>query len=392
VNDHDELMENAEETSAPEPSDEAKEAMREAVEVAAEEAEPRPTTRIDDEPEEPATEEEETVVVDLNTASEDELQQLPGIGPALAARIVNHRVEVQPFEEPADLLAVPGISQGLYDNIADRLIASPVEQEAEEIPDLDLEPEPLEEDVAFDLEPEFVEEVPVFEAEEEPAPKPEPPPLVAVSEVQVAGWGRVLFVGLLSAIIGAILALAILYGLNGTLDFQSATARVRAEAFQLEEQIEGLGIELGNLQTQLDNVQDLGPVVEEMRGDIQELNGDVAAAQVTLDELVEAVDGLRPEYTNLREDLDGLAENVSLMDKQLGEIQGRIGAMEEQLATMTREVAELEQSAERFDAFLDSLRHFLNERMGPPTPTAWATPTPKPKVTVIPLATPTSSP
>lgn len=48
-------------------------------------------------------------IVDVNTAPPRELAQLPGLGPALAARIVAHRDRHGPFTTPEDLLAVPGI-------------------------------------------------------------------------------------------------------------------------------------------------------------------------------------------------------------------------------------------------------------------------------------------
>lgn len=47
--------------------------------------------------------------VDVNAAGEAELAQLPGVGPALARRIVEHRVSSGLFASEDDLLAVPGI-------------------------------------------------------------------------------------------------------------------------------------------------------------------------------------------------------------------------------------------------------------------------------------------
>jgi competence protein ComEA len=46
--------------------------------------------------------------IDLNTAGVEELQTLPGIGPALARRIVEHRREHGPFRRVEDLLEVKG--------------------------------------------------------------------------------------------------------------------------------------------------------------------------------------------------------------------------------------------------------------------------------------------
>jgi competence protein ComEA len=47
--------------------------------------------------------------VDLNRASGEDLQALPGIGPALAERIVESRQNEGPFRTPEDLLRVPGV-------------------------------------------------------------------------------------------------------------------------------------------------------------------------------------------------------------------------------------------------------------------------------------------
>ncbi len=49
--------------------------------------------------------------LDPNSASEEELDRLPGVGPATARRIVRVRDETGRFSGPEDLLAVPGIGQ-----------------------------------------------------------------------------------------------------------------------------------------------------------------------------------------------------------------------------------------------------------------------------------------
>jgi competence ComEA-like helix-hairpin-helix protein len=50
-------------------------------------------------------------VLDVNRASAEELQELPGIGPALAARILESRKMEGPFRVPEDLLRVKGIGE-----------------------------------------------------------------------------------------------------------------------------------------------------------------------------------------------------------------------------------------------------------------------------------------
>ncbi|MDK6275896.1 helix-hairpin-helix domain-containing protein [Pseudoglutamicibacter cumminsii] len=56
-------------------------------------------------------------VVRINSASADELQQLPGVGPALAQRILDFRSEHGPFRGPADLDAVSGIGPSILGKI-----------------------------------------------------------------------------------------------------------------------------------------------------------------------------------------------------------------------------------------------------------------------------------
>lgn len=54
---------------------------------------------------------EDTPRVSLNEASREELERLPGIGPALAARIVEHRERFGRFRRAEHLLLVRGISE-----------------------------------------------------------------------------------------------------------------------------------------------------------------------------------------------------------------------------------------------------------------------------------------
>ncbi len=56
--------------------------------------------------------------VDLNRATAQELDALPGIGPVLAGRIVAHRARVGPFRSREDLFAVQGIGPKLFARLA----------------------------------------------------------------------------------------------------------------------------------------------------------------------------------------------------------------------------------------------------------------------------------
>ncbi len=50
-----------------------------------------------------------TTPLNLNTATAEELDRLPGIGPVLAKKIVDYRQKSGPFQSVDDLHAVPGI-------------------------------------------------------------------------------------------------------------------------------------------------------------------------------------------------------------------------------------------------------------------------------------------
>ena len=63
--------------------------------------------------------------LDLNAATAEELDGLPGIGPALAQNILAQRESAGPFRGPEDLLAVDGVGPALWEDISPYVCFSP---------------------------------------------------------------------------------------------------------------------------------------------------------------------------------------------------------------------------------------------------------------------------
>ena len=60
-------------------------------------------------------------VININTATAEELDSLPGIGPSTAAAIVEDRERNGPFSSPEDLVRVSGIGEGKFSKLKDQI-------------------------------------------------------------------------------------------------------------------------------------------------------------------------------------------------------------------------------------------------------------------------------
>ena len=52
--------------------------------------------------------------INLNTATAADLEKLPGVGPAVAARIIEHRQKNGPFKKIEDLMTIRGIGEKTF--------------------------------------------------------------------------------------------------------------------------------------------------------------------------------------------------------------------------------------------------------------------------------------
>ena len=452
MSEYEEQVEREEEEGAPLPStleDDSKEAIREAVEASYDP--PALSESIGEEAEEPAGEEmpagegmpaeegisvEEAPLLDLNAATQKELSSLPGIGLTLAGRIVSYREQAGPFRKVAEITHVQGIAGATYEAIADRItVGSVPPEEVEEVmaEGVALPPPEEVEDRAVGAGPEVeavAEEgpfvIPLATEEEEPgeaplpdfeeeeavapekvAPAPPPPPEVTRYEPPRRGvsWGSVLIVGLLSALGGALLALLVLFLLNGSnLDFQRATTRaIDREMSQVDGRLADLQAQLDDARRQLAQVgelsQQLGETqttLSEARSDIETLGGAVGAIESDLASATKGLADVRQTLAGLSDDFTSLAETVTTLDEQVADVEDR-------LANMGELVTALRRATNRFDTFLYGLRGLLEEaapeptrpaeREQTPTPTPWITRTPPPRMTPTPTpAGPTATP
>ena len=63
-------------------------------------------------------------VVNVNTASSEQLQMLPRVGPALAGRIIEFREANGPFQAIDEILAVKGIGETSFEKLEPYIVTS----------------------------------------------------------------------------------------------------------------------------------------------------------------------------------------------------------------------------------------------------------------------------
>jgi competence ComEA-like helix-hairpin-helix protein len=349
---------------------------------------------------------EEIRKIDLNTADQETLDDLPGIGPALAARIVAYRENVHPFEEVIELTAVPGISEKMVREIEHLLEvkATDLRSAAENQPTDDFQPgviltvetvtemgevdeetavapEPeleLETDAPApeldETEPEIIMEAETWEQEEDlPAEDDEdaddafivpydPPPLAPTIVQQGYSLRALMASSLLTAVVTILLTLGLLYLLNGTLYFASDARADRIEA----------------------------------RGD-EALQGSLNIA-AALGTLTSRVNGLTGRINGLEGQQQRSAQNVTAVESDIAALQESTGALQESTGALDERLTGVAAAAANFDQFLDGLRDLLLALQGEPTPpdapedAAAPEPEAEPEATVIaPPPTPTAT-
>ena len=60
--------------------------------------------------------------VDINTASQEQLEAVHGLGPAKAKAIIEYRTKNGPFKTTEDLKKVTGIKEGVYSQVKSEVV------------------------------------------------------------------------------------------------------------------------------------------------------------------------------------------------------------------------------------------------------------------------------
>jgi competence protein ComEA len=63
--------------------------------------------------------------ININTATAAQLDLLPGVGPSIARRIIDHRRKNGLFRKPEDLIEVEGISEKTFERMRPYVTVAP---------------------------------------------------------------------------------------------------------------------------------------------------------------------------------------------------------------------------------------------------------------------------
>jgi len=237
-----------------------------------------------------------------NSADEEQLRQLPGVGPQLAGRIVEGR----PYQSADDLRQVPGLGDSVLDDIKPFLTFDAPS------------PDNAEDQVLDEKNDSASEPSGTLEDEERKYPL-----VLTESKPERTGIWALLAVGVASVLCSVTLTLSVLAGINGTLDFgrHAALQETRNELIQIRSQFE-------TTQVELEALRGRAQALEGVSGRMVEVEAQVATLQQQLGETISVVDEMQMELSVALEETRAQAERVARFQAFLDGLSRLIGQVE----------------------------------------------------------------
>jgi len=237
-----------------------------------------------------------------NSADEEQLRQLPGVGPQLAGRIVEGR----PYQSADDLRQVPGLGDSVLDDIKPFLTFDAPS------------PDNAEDQVLDEKNDSASEPSGTLEDEERKYPL-----VLTESKPDRTGIWALLAVGVASVLCSVTLTLSVLAGINSTLDFgrHAALQETRNELIQIRSQFEATQVELEALRGR-------AQALEGVSGRMVEVEAQVATLQQQLGETISVVDEMQMELSVALEETRAQAERVARFQAFLDGLSRLIGQVE----------------------------------------------------------------
>jgi len=293
--------------------------------------------------------------VNLNQATLEELQSLPGIGKARAGAIIQHREEYGPFESVEELRGVEGVSETMFETLQDLVTVEEVPAAPPLVERAEAEPPPAVEEPAPEEEtpapPEMEEPTPPeTETLEEDLPGPTPPEVVMEDvgpSQKPSGCQRILanlLLVLVGALLGTGLSLLILYAANGTLLFshKADVGALQAQVRALQDQNQDMSQRLVEADEEIAAMHDTVPKISALAADLEQLQEQAAGLENLYQEMKATQDDLKRQYATLQGEFNTLLIQTDRLAERADEAEERLTALEEMRSSLTQFLSALE--------------------------------------------------